>query len=254
VRFAHGALDPRSKAAFLVAVALAATVLARLDVLAVLGVVLAVTVVAGRGLSVRAWLGSLAPFRYLIPLVLVLNTLFYAGGETLWGVSVAGVTVGVTTGGLLTSAVIASRLLVIAAAAAWFALTTEPAAFERALELVGVPWRVAFVFSLTLRLVPELRTRFRNIEDAQRSRGLRFEGGPLARARARIPTFVPFLASVIQYGYDLGDALAIRDFESTARRTSLIELEHGRADYGLYLAALGVLAATAAVALGTPLA
>jgi energy-coupling factor transport system permease protein len=254
MRFDHGALDPRSKAAFLASVALAATALARLDALAVLGAVLAGTVAAGRGLSVRTWLGSLAPFRYLLPLLLVLNTLFYAGGETLWGVSILGVSVGVTTGGLFTSALIALRLLVIAAAAAWFALTTDPPAFERALELLGVPWRVAFVFSLTLRLVPELRARFQNIEDAQRSRGLRFDGGPISRARARIPMFVPFLAGVVQYGYDLADALAVRDFESDAPRTSLVELAYGPADYGFYLYALAVLAATVAVALTSPFA
>jgi energy-coupling factor transporter transmembrane protein EcfT len=64
--------------------------------------------------------------------------------------------------------------------------------------------------------------------------------------------FVPFLASVLQYGYDLADALAVRDFESDARRTSLIELEYGPADYGFYLYALALLAATATVALRLP--
>jgi energy-coupling factor transport system permease protein len=232
--FSHRRLDPRPKAAVVVGVFLVATAAHRIDALAAVGGLVALTVAAGRDLRFGTWVGSLSPFRYLLPIILVVNAFFYGGGEALWGVSALGVTVEVTTGGVRQSALIALRLLVIAGAATWFGLTTEAPEFERSLVDVGVPWRLAFVFSLTVRLVPTMRDLFRDIEDAQRSRGLTFEGGPLARARARIPMFVPFLASVIQYGYDLAEALEVRDFGRIERRTYLVELEYERTDYLFY--------------------
>ena len=248
--FSHRGLDPRPKAAVVVATFLVATAAHRLAALAALGGLVALTVAVGRGLSLRTWVGALAPFRYLLPILLVVNAVFYGGGEPLWSVSLLGVPVGVTTGGIVQSARIALRLLVIASAAAWFGLTTDAPEFERALVDVGVPWRLAFVMSLTVRLVPVMQGRFRDIEDAQRSRGLRFEGGPLARARARIPMFVPFLASVIQYGYDLSDALEVREFGRVEHRTYLVELEYDREDYLWYLYAVALVAVFVALVTG----
>lgn len=241
--FSHRALDPRPKAAVVAGVLLVATATHRPGVLLGLGLLVSLTVAAGRDLSLRQWVGSLAPFRYLLPIILVVNAVFYGGGETLWSVSAFGLGVRVTTGGLLQSAVIGLRLLVAASAAAWFGLTTDAPEFERALVDVGVPWRLAFLISLTVRLVPEMQVRFRNIEDAQRSRGLTTEGGPISRARARVPMFLPFLASVVQYGYDLAEALEVRDFGFTEHRTYVVSLRYRRVDYLFYLYAAALVVA-----------
>jgi energy-coupling factor transport system permease protein len=250
--FSHRELDPRSKLAFVVPVFLLGAVVHRIPSLLALGGLLAVFVVAGRDLGLRRWLGALSPFKYLIPLILALNSVFYGGGEVLAALPLGPVRVTVTLGGILTSVLITLRLLVLASVAAWFGLTTDGTEFERGLTLVGVPWRLAFVGSLTLRLVPEMRARFRNIEDAQRARGLEISGGPIARARARLPMLVPFLASIVQYGYELSDALTVRDFDRVESRTSLIDLRYGRADYVLFSMTVALLATVAAVVVGAP--
>lgn len=234
MRFSHRDLDPRSKLAFVVPVFLLGAVADAIVSLLALGGVIVAVVVAGRDLSFRQWIGALSPFKYLIPLILALNSVFYGGGEVLAALPLGAFRVTVTVGGIQTSVLIALRLLVLASAAAWFGLTTGATEFERGLTLVGVPWRLAFIGSLTLRLVPEMRTRFRNIEDAQRARGLEVSGGPVARARSRLPMLVPFLASIVQYGYELSDALTVRDFDRDATRTSMIELRYSRADYLLF--------------------
>lgn len=238
--FDHRQLDPRAKLALAAVVSLLAVVIPRLDALAGLGLVVVAVVAAGRGLSVRAWLGLLAPFRVLIPVILVLNAVFYGGGAVLWGVEVFGLPLRLTTGGIEASLVIAARLLVIAGVAAWFAASTDAEALEVALARLGVPWTLAFVLSLTVRLVPELRSRYRTIEEAQRARGLSFEGGPLARARARLPVFIPFFVAVVRYGYDLGEALQVRDFGRADRRTYQLTLSFGRTDalFALFAAAV----------------
>ncbi|MDZ7701258.1 MAG: energy-coupling factor transporter transmembrane component T [Halobacteriales archaeon] len=243
--FAHDRLDPRAKLVFVAVVSLLAVAIPRVGSLAALGAVLTVVVALGRGLSLRAWVGLLAPFKVLVPVILVLNAFFYGGGAVIWSAAAYGLPVGLTVGGLEASVVIAARLLVIAAAAAWFAATTSAESFEVALARIGVPWTIAFLVSLTLRLVPELRASYRSVEEAQRSRGLVYEGGPLARARARLPVFVPFFVAVIRYGYELGDALRVRGFGEAERRTYQVTLSFGRADALFSLASVVVLAAFA---------
>lgn len=243
--FAHPSLDPRSKLALTTAVVLAAVAADAWGPLVALLAFVVGFVALGRGYGPVALVRAMAPILYILPLLLVLNTLFYAGGEAIWAVPVAGRPVGVTTGGLSTAVLIAFRLLVIAAVAAWFAGTTGAEEFEVALGQLGVPWTVAFLFSLSVRLVPTMRRRFALIEEAQRARGLSFEGGPLETARARVPTFVPFLTAVIRYGYDLSDALTARGFDRVQERTSLVAIRHGPADYAIDLLAIAVLALTA---------
>lgn len=236
--FDHRQLDPRAKGAFALAVAVVAIARPRPLVLVVLAGILVAFVATAGGRQLRRWVGFLSAFVVILPLILVLNTFFYGGGTVLWRTPVG--PLAVTTGGLETSAVIALRLVVIAGAAAWFAGVTDAEAFEVALARLGVPWRLAFLGSLTVRLVPAMRSRFRTIEFAQRSRGLTFEGGPLRRARARLPMFVPFLAAVIEDGYTLGEALRVRDFDRASHRTYTVTLSHGIADVGLYLAAIAL--------------
>lgn len=240
--FSHRSLDPRAKLAFAVVVSLLTIVVPRVDALAALAVLLVLVVAAGRGLSVSDWLSLLAPFKILIPVILVLNAFFYGNGTVLWMQEILGVSVGLTSGGIEASVVIAGRLLIIAGVAAWFAATTDAEQFEVALARLSVPWTLAFVLSLTVRLVPELRSRYRSIEEAQLSRGLVYEGGPIKRARSRIPVFIPFFVSIIRYGYELGEALDARGYGRAERRTYQTSLAFGRTDAAFAGFAVAVLA------------
>lgn len=239
--FVHHQLDPRAKLGFVVVVSLLAVAIPRIESLAGLAVVLGVVVAVGRGLSVREWIALLAPFKLLVPVILLLNAFFYGGGAVIWSIEPAGLPVRLTTGGIEASVVIAARLLVIAATAAWFAATTTAEAFEVALARLGVPWTLAFMLSLTLRLVPELRSRYRSVEEAQQSRGLVYEGGPIKRARARLPVFIPFFVAIIRYGYELGEALEVRGFGSSERRTYQVTLSFGGFDALFTALSAGVL-------------
>ena len=46
---------------------------------------------------------------------------------------------------------------------------------------------------------------------------------------------IPFLASIIKYGYELTEALEARDFDDIRERTTLIHLDHGVFDYMMYI-------------------
>jgi energy-coupling factor transport system permease protein len=243
MRPAHRRIDPRAKIAFAGVVVLLTIIIPRIEPLAALGVLLVLVVAGGRGFRLRSWLSLLSPFKVLIPIILVLNAFFYGGGTVLWSIEPLGVALRLTTGGIEASIVIAGRLLVIAGVAAWFAATTDAETFEVALTRLGVPASLAFVLSLTVRLVPELRSRYEAVEEAQRARGLVYEGGPISRARARIPVFIPFFVSIIRFGYELGDALLARGYGGSDRRTYQTVLSFERVD-----AAFSVLAGLVFVA------
>lgn len=236
--FAHAELDPRSKLAFTLAVVGLTIALPRFEALAAVAGAVVLLVSIGRGLSVGHWIEFVHALKVLVPAIFLLNLVFYSGGTVLWRAPL--VPLAITVGGLETSSLIVVRLLIIAGVAAWFAMTTTAEAFEAALVSLGVPWSLAFVLSLSLRLIPEMRSRYQTVEDAQRSRGLAFEGGPLRRARARIPTFIPFFVAVIEFGYELADALVVRDFGYTDQRTSVVSVQHRRPDYGLYGVSAGL--------------
>lgn len=242
MRFDHAALDPRAKLVFLLGVAIVTLAVPTVRSLAILAGLVGLVVAFGRGYGLPDVVRSLWPLRVLVPIILVLNSFFYVGGTVLWSVDIGLFPLALTTGGLTTSAVIAGRLLILAGVAAWFATTTETEAFEVALVRLGIPWSFAFMLSLTLRLIPELRSRFRRIEDAQRARGLTFEGGPLTRARRRIPMLIPFLASVIRYGNELGDALTVRDFGRSRHRTYTVSIAFDTVDYLFSISAVAMTA------------
>lgn len=242
MRFEHRGLDPRAKLVFVAAVTVVTIAVPSIRSLAVLTGVVAGVLAVGRGYGFDDMVRSLAPFKVLVPIILVLNAFFYAGGGVLWSIDLGLFPLALTTGGLETSGVIAGRLVILAVVASWFATTTELEAFEVAMVKLGVPWSIAFMMSLTIRLVPEMRTRFRRIEEAQLARGLALDGGPFARARRRIPMLIPFLASIIRYGVELGDALTVRDFGRSRTRTATVSIAFATRDYVFTLFAIVLIA------------
>jgi energy-coupling factor transport system permease protein len=234
--------DPRAKLAVALTVVLASFLIGSIRGQLLLFGSFLLIVAAVREVPVRRWLKTLRPLGLLVAVLLVLNTLFYASGPAVFAVPIGPVSLSVTEGGFLRAVFIATRLVVIASAGAWFALATEPERFEAALVTLGVPWSFAFLLSLTAGLVPRMQERFRVIEESQRSRGLDLSGGPIAKIRARIPMLVPFMAATIRSGYALSTALSARGFDEPGPRTSITTVEHGPADLGLYLLAVGLLA------------
>ncbi|MFP4529757.1 MAG: energy-coupling factor transporter transmembrane component T [Halodesulfurarchaeum sp.] len=236
--------DPRAKLALAVGFVLAGFLTGSIGgQLQLLGLFVVIVAVLDE-VSLREWVRALAPLGVLVLLIVVLNSIFYASGPAWVSVPIGPVELALTPDGVETAVLIAVRLVLVAGAAAWFALGTETERFEAALGKLGVPWSVAFLLSLTVGLVPELRRRFRRIEDAQRSRGLDLSGGPIARTRARVPMLVPFFVAIIRYGYELSMALSARGFDEAGPRTSITTVAHRPVDGGLYLVAVGVVLGT----------
>jgi energy-coupling factor transport system permease protein len=104
---------------------------------------------------------------------------------------------------------------------------------------MGLPYRIGFAISTSLRLVPTIAASTLTISQAQRSRGLDLEGGSiLERLRKFIPLLIPVFISTIRSTNIFGMALESRGFGARDKRTFYMELSMKAADYTVMAVAL----------------
>ena len=92
------------------------------------------------------------------------------------------------------------------------------------LQRLGLPYRVTFVLSMAMRLVPVFTLSGYTVIQAQTARGLDLSGGsPVVRVRRYLALLTPLLLSALRVSGPLTQALESRGF-SRSGRSSLIEL------------------------------
>lgn len=84
------------------------------------------------------------------------------------------------------------------------------------------PLHLSYLFVATLHAVPAFLARTASILEAQRARGLRFGGGPVARARAVLPLTLPLILGALAEVDERTHALDMRGVASTRLRTPLM--------------------------------
>ncbi|MCS7129604.1 MAG: energy-coupling factor transporter transmembrane protein EcfT [Candidatus Caldarchaeum sp.] len=144
------------------------------------------------------------------------------------------------------------RLVVFLSSFSLFFLTTTPDEMALTLQKMKLPYEYTFAFVSAIRFTPVMAEELRNVMDAQRARGLELDKGPfLRRIRNLIPILVPLLVNVIRRSYELAEAMEVKCFGASKKRTSLRVLRLTRADV-LFLccAALLFVAAVAVKVLG----
>ncbi len=122
-----------------------------------------------------------------------------------------------------------------------FFLTTSPDEFGQLLLKLRIPYVYSFTFVAAVRLAPVIADEAQEIIDAQRSRGVEFEkGNPLKRLRVLVGLFVPLLINSLRRAYEMAEALEVKCFGASERRTTYKEIRATRRDI---LAAIVILAA-----------
>jgi len=97
---------------------------------------------------------------------------------------------------------------------------------------LGLPYRVGFAISTSLRMVPTISSSIYTISQAQRSRGLDLESGSiLERIRKYIPLLIPVFISTIRGTNVFGMALESKGFGARDDRTFYLEMSLGQRDY-----------------------
>jgi len=119
--------------------------------------------------------------------------------------------------------------------------TIHPAYYGITFRGLGMSDKFAVATDLAFRLVPTVA--FQVTFDAQKARGYELErkgAGLIQQIRNLAPLIVPVTIGTLLKGEDIIDAMDLRAFGATARRTWIVELHYARRDH--VLIALGVLA------------
>lgn len=110
---------------------------------------------------------------------------------------------------------------------------------------MGMPYRVGFAISTSLRMVPTIASSTVTISQAQRSRGLDLDSGNIIeRVRKFLPLLVPVFISSIRNTNIFGMALESKGFGAREKRTFYLKLQMRTADYAVLVFAFLFIAAS----------
>ncbi|MBO4652924.1 MAG: energy-coupling factor transporter transmembrane protein EcfT [Lachnospiraceae bacterium] len=187
---------------------------------------------------------SRVPFRYMLrglrPILMllaftVLCNFFLTSGEVVWQWKF----LKITKEGLERGAFMGVRLILLIFGTSLMTYTTTPNQLTDGLERLLSPLKVihfpahemAMMMSIALRFIPILTEEADRIRKAQMARGADMEsGGPIKRAKAMIPVFIPLLVSAFRRAFDLAMAMEARCYHGGKGRTKMKPLRYHMAD------------------------
>jgi len=130
------------------------------------------------------------------------------------------------------------RFLAFLASFSLFFLTTMPDEVGNVLTFLRLPYNYSFAIVAAIRFTPVIADEIQQIIDAQRSRGLEYEKGSLIKRLKNLTyIFVPLLISIIRRSYEMAEALEIKCFGASKKRTSYRELKFSNTDALIALSA-----------------
>ena len=178
---------------------------------------------------------SLKPILPIIIFTTAIN-IFFVGGDPVFQFWI----ITITKQGLFFTAVMASRIIGLIAAASLLTYTTSPImltdALERLmkpLELVKLPVNeLAMMMTLALRFIPTLLEETEKIMNAQKSRGSDMDTGKFfQRVKALVPILVPLFISAFRRADELAIAMECRCYRGGKGRTRLKQLKLSAQDF-----------------------
>lgn len=133
------------------------------------------------------------------------------------------------------------RLIVFLSSFSLFFLTTTPDEIALTLQRLKLPYEYTFAFVSAIRFTPVMAEELKAVMDAQRARGLELDKGPITRRiKNLIPIFVPLLVNVIRRSYELAEAMEVKCFGASKKRTSLKTLKIRMKDFGFLIVVLAL--------------
>ncbi|WP_122046160.1 energy-coupling factor transporter transmembrane component T family protein [Vibrio atlanticus] len=114
-----------------------------------------------------------------------------------------------------------------------FVFTTHPTEFAASLNRIGVPYKIAYAVSLTLRYLPEVKKDFINIMHAQQARGVELskKAPLLTRIKNVAKVLGPLIFSSLDRADEISNAMTLRGFGRHKSRTWYSYAPLKRIDY-----------------------
>lgn len=116
-----------------------------------------------------------------------------------------------------------------------FVFTTHPTEFSASLNRLGVPYKIAYAFSLTLRYLPEVKSNFISIMHAQQARGVDLSKNVslLSRMKNLSKILGPLIFSSLDRADTISNAMMLRGFGRYNSRTWYSKRSMTRLDFSL---------------------
>lgn len=180
-------------------------------------------------------LKSLKPMIFMMSFLMILNVFMIQKGTILFSIG----PLSVYSGGLIQTAYILIRLVLIVALTTVLTATTKPLDLTLGLEHLFNPLRkigfpaheVSMMISIALRFIPTLLEETERIMKAQASRGVDFKEGSLKdKVKAIVSLIVPLFISAFQRAEDLANAMESRGYNPDGQRTKYKVLKWRIAD------------------------
>ncbi len=159
---------------------------------------------------------------FLVIFTAVINIFFHGGEHVYWKWKIFTV----TREGIVFSAYLILRLVLLVVCSSMLTYTTTPVSLTDGIESLLTPLKwikfpvhaLALIMSIALRFIPILMEETERIKNAQKARGADFErGGLIKRIKAFIPILVPLLISALRKAEELGDAMDARCYGGKKR-------------------------------------
>ena len=113
---------------------------------------------------------------------------------------------------------------------AWYVIrTTKIGEFMSCMQKMHIPDGIAVSLAVVMRFFPTIKEEYSSINDAMRMRGIMLGGGNVLRMFEF--RMIPLLFSCVNIGEELSAAAITRGLGGETKRSSLIELKLGLADY-----------------------
>ncbi len=176
-------------------------------------------------ISLKVYLKNLKVVIPIIIITMLLNLFYTNDGNVLlefWKIKV-------TTGGVLRSVFMGSRVILLILIGSVLTYTTTPNDLTDAIERLLSPLKfiglgsavhaMSMMMTIALRFIPTLVEETDKIINAQKARGADFENGKLKdRIKAIIPILIPLLISSVRRAYELAEAMESRCYNGGVGR------------------------------------
>ena len=152
------------------------------------------------------------------------------------------------TGNLQKALFFMSRVGVLIAAGAYFAMTVEPSNLAESLRETAAPLgriglpidQFMLLFLLAFSFVPIISQQATRIKEAQIARGLSMGKGLVNRFRKSLPLMIPLFVLSISRAERLSLVLESRGYNSPLKRTSLKKFRFSFLDYTMAIAMMTI--------------
>lgn len=186
-------------------------------------------------IPLTTFLKGIRPILRIIIFTALLQVLFSGGGTIYW--QWGPFTISLL--GIQSAGIILMRFSLIVVMTSIIGLSTKPLDLTVGIEKLLIPFKIigfavqdlALMLSIALRFVPTLFEEGNRLKRAQESRGMIFdEGHFLKRMQKLLPLFIPIFVGSFYRAQELSQALDVRGYIGSAKRTKFKTMRLGRRD------------------------